>query len=89
MAASRNDIHQWLARAKAEGATHMMVVCDTFDHDDYPVSVPPGKDVKEAYEESRKAPMQRVMEVYALHLDLDDQLNETRSFHFEYPETAA
>ena len=27
--------------------------------------------------------MARIMEVYALHLDLESQLNERRAFHYE------
>jgi hypothetical protein len=37
MAATKQDIIGWLDRGKAQGATHVIVVCDTFDWDDYPV----------------------------------------------------
>jgi hypothetical protein len=86
MATTREDIRSWLERAKENGATHVIVVCDTFDHEDYPVEVMPGTDVRkkaEDYENGKN--MQRIMEVYALHLDLEMQLKEHRSFHYEYP----
>ncbi len=85
MATTRNDIRQWAEEAKKGGATHMMVVCDTFNHDDYPVPVLPGDNVREVFAMYNKENMQRVIEVYALHVDLESQLNEERSFHFEYP----
>ncbi len=66
----------------------MIVVCDTFDHEDYPVYVKPGEDVRKKYAEYDGPNMQRVMEVYALHLDLESQLNEHRAKHFENPPTA-
>jgi hypothetical protein len=80
---SKGDILRWLQDAKREGATHVIVVCDTFDHEDYPVQVKPGEDVRKKYEQYNGPNMQQVMEVYALHLDWESQLNEHRSFHFE------
>jgi len=83
MAASRADIHGWLMRAKRNGATHVLVVCDTFDHEDYPVEVTPDQDVNERLAYYRAASMQNVMEVYALHLSIQKQLSEQRAFHTE------
>lgn len=76
-------IRSWLRAAKRSGATHLIVVCDTFDHDDYPVEVMPSESVREKFKEYSEKSMQRVMEVYALHLPLDEQLAEPRAFHFE------
>lgn len=39
MTATMEDIKRWKAEAKQRGATHIISVCDTFDHDDYPVMV--------------------------------------------------
>ena len=47
------------------GATHMLIVCDTFSYEDYPVYVWANEDVNERilhYSQN----MQRVMEVYNL-----------------------
>jgi len=85
MGTSKTEILQWLEDAKKKGATHVIVVCDTFDHSDYPVLVMPGEDVKLAHSVYDGKNMQRVMEVYALHLDIETQLAEHRAFHFEYP----
>jgi protoheme ferro-lyase len=66
---SQQDIKQWLEDAKRKNATHMIVVCDSFDYEDYPVLVLPGQDVRKVFDEYSGKAMQRVMEVYALHLD--------------------
>jgi hypothetical protein len=90
MATTQDDIRRWLKDAKKEGATHLLVVCDTFDHGDYPVSVKPGEDPRKvAGKYARGENMQRLMEVYALHLDWEAQLAEHRSFHYENAPPAA
>lgn len=72
MAATREDIRGWFRAGVASGATHLIVVCDTFEWEDYPVYVggtAPGArtgDVREIAEEYRGKNMQRVMEVYNL-----------------------
>lgn len=78
---TQDEIRTRLHRGKAEGATHVIVVCDTFDHEDYPHFVKPGEDPR-AY---KPGEMQRIMECYALHLDLEVQIAEYRSFHYEEP----
>ncbi len=83
MGTSREDIRGWLARGKAEGATHMIVVCDTFDHEDYPVFVQPDQDVRKVHEEYNGKSMQRVMEVYSYKKDLEEQLAQARVFNFD------
>lgn len=86
MSTSREEIKSWLERGQKEGATHVIVVCDTFDHEDYPVMVMPGEDAKEKYEEYNGKDMQRVMEVYNLKMDWDDQLKPgTRVKNFDGP----
>ena len=82
MAATNKEIRTWLEN-KPEGATHMIVVCDTFDHDDYPVYVMPDQNVKEV-EASHNGPnMQRVIEVYSFNHNIESQLNETRAHHYD------
>lgn len=39
MPTTQADIRRWLEDAREEGATHVIVVRDTFDYGDYPVSV--------------------------------------------------
>jgi len=82
MATMQSDIRNWLKEAKAKGATHMIVACDTYDHEDYPVEVMPGQNVHEVFKQYNGPNMQRVMEVYNLSLDIEKQLLEHRAFNF-------
>lgn len=83
MVTSLDMIREWFLQGVARGATHMIVVCDSFDHDDYPVYVEHGQDPWAKANEYAGKDEQRVMEVYALHLDMDAQLAETRAFHYD------
>jgi hypothetical protein len=75
MAASVSDIRRWFEAGVTQGATHMIVVCDTFDYEDFPVYVMPNEDVHELVAERRQfGSMSVVMEVYNLALDKDEQL---------------
>jgi len=59
MPTTQADIQGWLKEAKREKATHLIVVCDSFDHEDYPVLVKPGQDPKERASEYQNKDMQR------------------------------
>ncbi len=79
---SKDTLSSWFDRGVAQNATHMIVVCDTFDYDDYPVYVTSDQDVRveEAY--YKKASMQRVMEVYNLKMDKQVQMSAHRAFNY-------
>lgn len=79
---TKDDIRRWLERGKEDGATHLIVVCDTYDHVDFPVYVLPGQDARKVMEGYNGHNMQRVMEVYNLSMDWNKQLSEHRSFNF-------
>ena len=74
MAATPDDIKHWIQGAQKSGATHLIVVCDTWDWDDYPVYVTAEEDVYEKISEHDGKNMQKIMEVYNLALDIDEQL---------------
>jgi hypothetical protein len=84
MAASRSDISKWFDEGvkSKENPTHMIVVCDTYDHEDYPVYVKPSDEVQKVYEEYNGKNMQRVMEVYKLSEDKESQMNTHRAMNF-------
>jgi len=84
MAATRQDIDGWFDRGVANGARHMLVVCDTFDHDDYPVFTHSDAECLARYKEPGN--MQRVMEVYDLRAEKAEQMNEHRAMRL--PEAA-
>ena len=79
MAATKQDISGWFDNGKSKGASHLLVVCDTFDYDDYPIYVENPVDFWVKYRLYDKATnMSKVMEVYDLNLAKDVQLNERR-----------
>jgi hypothetical protein len=78
---TKQDISEWFLEGQKGGATHMIVVCDTFDHEDYPVYVMPKENVREIVK-NYSGNMQNVMEVYNLSLNKEMQLNKTRVFEF-------
>jgi len=71
------DIRQWLDDAD-ENDTHMIVVCDTFSYDDYPVYVNKGQNVRDEVNNRKGKNMQTVMEVYDLSKDHEKQLDADR-----------
>ena len=77
---TRQAIADWLTEAVNEGADFMIVVCDTFEYDDYPVSVS-REEFWEKYDHFNGRNMQRIMEVYDLSMDLRGQLSERRARH--------
>lgn len=79
---SKSQLVAWFDRGVEQEATHMIVVCDTFDHEDYPVYVSSDQDVHAEIAKWRDSNMQMVMEVYDLHLDREMQMAEHRAFHY-------
>lgn len=81
MSTSREMIAAWFDRGVQQGAAYMLVVCDTFEYEDYPVFAKDEKTAREAYEKYRSGDnMQRLMEVYRLTDDKAEQLAESRCF---------
>ena len=81
MATTKQDIKGWFDRGVKEKQAYLIVVCDDFDHSDYPVYIGPDDDFYESYDGHNGKNMQRIMEVYDLKLDCESQLNEHRAFH--------
>ena len=83
MAVTREGIRQWLQQAKKEGGiSHVIIVCDNFDYEDYPVNVKTGQDVHERMRDfSNGKNMQQIMEVYNMKMDIEKQLGEHRAYH--------
>lgn len=94
MVATRHQIYQWLGEAEVQGATHVIILCDTFTYEDYPVFVLPHEDVRVIAEKCEKidrhgfpifgnTKRQKVTDVYSLSRDWDSQFNECRPFHLD------
>lgn len=75
---TRDDISAWFDRGVLQSATHMVVVCDTFEHDDYPCY--PKSNAECLAKVGKPGNMQRVMEVYDLKRDKKEQLNAVRAW---------
>lgn len=83
MITTKDDLANWFERGLKEKATHMIIVCDTFDNSDYPVFVSPEENVKEIHDRNHNpGAMSRVMEVYNLSMDMNEQLSQYRVFNW-------
>ena len=80
---TKAQISEWYEEALRVKATHMIVVTDTFDWDDYPVYVIQTQDIN-AEVAKHTENMQRVTEVYMMSMDKDKQLAETRAYHLTH-----
>lgn len=78
-----DEIRQWLREVdeSAPPITHMIVACDEFEHDDFPIYVHADQDVRTIVDETNAASMTKVHEVYAMHLDFEMQLRERIAWH--------
>lgn len=82
---SRETISGWFVRGQISSAapySHMIVVCDTFSWEDYPVYVKTGEDPREVAAKYDGKNMQKLMEVYNLELPMNEQLDQQRSFNW-------
>jgi hypothetical protein len=66
MATTARELREWFDAGKQKKAAYMIVVCDTFDWEDYPVYVGPNQNVQAKVAEYDGRNMQRIMEVYDL-----------------------
>jgi len=81
MGTSVELIRSWL-NARTD-CTHMVVVCDTFSWEDYPVHVTKDENVLDVINKYDNKGMQKIMECYSYTLDIEEQLNEYRAFHVD------
>lgn len=75
---TKEEISQWFDYGVAEKGTHMIVACDTYDWEDFPVIVREGENFWERYALYDGVNMHKVMEVYDLRADKAEQLAEHR-----------
>ena len=81
MAATKQDISRWFDRALRNNQKYMLVVCDQFDYEDYPLYANDPIEAKEKYAEFNGNNMQKVMEVYDMSVDRNSQLDAHRAFN--------
>tara|TARA_Y100000310_G_C20580332_1_gene762651 strand:- start:178 stop:462 length:285 start_codon:yes stop_codon:yes gene_type:complete len=89
MTATPDDIERWIAEGQKMGATHVVIVYDTWDHGNFPLFVMPGEDAHVKFTENyRTKPGEcayKADECYCLLMDIDRQLNERRANHWGLP----
>ena len=75
---TKEDISVWFDRGLEQKSKYMLVMCDTWDYSDYPVFC----DAQECLGRyNHPGEFTRVMEVYALDQDKEEQLNRKRCFN--------
>lgn len=79
MPTTKPDIYRWLQSARSQGKSHVVVVVDTFSHEDYPIYT----DNPRAEATRVQGTGDRVMEVYSVNQDWHHQLAEVRAFHYD------
>jgi hypothetical protein len=77
---TRNEIEQWFDEGASDNFDRMIIVCDTFDYEDFPVFATEN-DFWIKYRNSKNQPMQKIMEVYNLNGNKEEQLNSYRVFN--------
>jgi hypothetical protein len=56
----------WVSDGKANGHKYLIVVCDSFDYEDYPVYCDTDVELEQKTQYYRTASMQRIMETIVL-----------------------
>lgn len=82
MGTMKQVLSGWFDEGVEQGATHMIVVCDTFDYGDFPIYVKPDEDARKETTKQGNESMQRILEVYDLRADKAAQMAEDRAFNF-------
>lgn len=82
MNTTKTVLRRWFERGVEQKSTHMIIACDTFDHEDYPIYVSDNEDVRTKVINCDGSNMQRVMEVYNLNMDMEEQMSERRVFNY-------
>lgn len=61
-----NDVQRWIKTGKSLKATHLIVICDTFSYEDYPIYAHGEKDCKAKAKSHNGPNMQSVHEIINL-----------------------
>lgn len=86
MPTTKADIQNWFDVGLLKGHKWLLVVCDTFSYEDYPVYANTVEEFDHKYAEHNSKNMQRIMETYDLSKEPDLQLKQHRTW--EYPENS-
>ena len=77
-----NDIREWIGMVKDTNEySHMMVLCDTFNYEDFPSYISKHDNAHEVVNLYGNKEFIRVMEVYNLNMDIESQIRESRAYN--------
>ena len=79
MATTKEDIAGWIKKGKDKGSKFLIIACDTFEYEDYPVFCKDADECKIKYAKCNGHNMQKVLEVYDLSKDTDLPLRHGKS----------
>lgn len=79
---TRAEIEVWFDRGVAKSATHMLIICDTFDWSDFPVYVTAEQNSREVAK-GYSGDGYKIMECYSLSMDKKKQMMEHRAFNYD------
>jgi hypothetical protein len=80
--ATKQDISRWFDTGVSLSASHMIIMFDTFDWNDFPVYVSVEENAYDKAHGREGKNMEILMEVYDLNMDKEEQLSERRAFHY-------
>lgn len=79
MSVTKDDIIEWFQEGIKNNFKYMIVACDTFDWDDYPIYCKDEQEFEREYQNVNFVNMQKPMETYDLTLDMISQVNTRRN----------
>lgn len=80
MSATRQNLEKWYSRGKEQKSEYLIVVCDTFSYEDYPV-FSSKENFKEKFRNHDGFNMQKIIGVFDLSADLDEQIEQKQVFN--------
>lgn len=80
---TRSEIRDWLGDVDemSKSFSHMIVVCDSFDYQDYPIFVNRDENVQDVIDNYSSKSMQKVMEIYNYDKNIFEQLGADKSWN--------
>lgn len=82
MATTINRLKDWFLVGQEKEASHMIIVCNTFDWEDFPVYVMKNQNARDIYRKYSVDTERKVMEVYNINKDIESQLSKHRAMEF-------
>ena len=82
MATTINRLKDWFLVGQEKEASHMIIVCNTFDWEDFPVYVMKDQNARDICKKYNTHEQSKVMEVYNINKDIESQLSKHRAMEF-------